>query len=156
MAKHIPPTDNELHAIEALALDATPGPWEPQVVMDYQTGESSRVIVHAPEGDEVQYVVEREHELAEADQSFIAALHPDAALRLVREIRRLRKVQERYDMMCDMLQHLDAFLERRGLVAQAQRFVEVRAQMERIHPDGADSAAAGGRAGADRRPTALA
>ena len=71
MAKHIPPTDNELHAIEALALDATPGPWEPQVVMDYQTGESTRVIVHAQDENEVQYVVEREHELAEADQAFI-------------------------------------------------------------------------------------
>ena len=135
MAKHIPPTDQELHAIEALAVDATPGPWEPQVVMDYQTGESTRVVVHAPAAYEVQYVVEREHEMAEADQAYIAAMHPDAALRLVREIRRLRRVQERYDMMCDMLQHLDAFLERRGLVAQAQRFVEVRAQLERLHPD---------------------
>lgn len=150
MAKHIPPTDQELHAIEALAVDATPGPWEPQVVMDYQTGESARVVVHAPADDEMQYVVEREHDLAEADQAYIAAMHPDAALRLVREIRRLRRVQERYDMMCDMLQHLDAFLERRGLVAQAQRFVEVRAQMERIHPDGTDAGAAG-RAEADRR-----
>ncbi|HST59455.1 MAG TPA: hypothetical protein VLK84_12210 [Longimicrobium sp.] len=155
MAKHIPPTDQELHAIEALAVDATPGPWEPQVVMDYQTGESARVVVHTPAENELQYVVERDHDLAEADQAYIAAMHPDAALRLVREIRRLRRVQERYDMMCDMLQHLDAFLERRGLVAQAQRFVEVRAQMERIHPDGADAAAAG-RAGADRRPAVTA
>jgi hypothetical protein len=155
MAKHIPPTDHELHAIEALAVDATPGPWEPQVVMDYQTGESARVVVRAAAEDEMQYVVEREHDLGEADQAYIAAMHPDAALRLVREIRRLRRVQERYDMMCDMLQHLDAFLERRGLVAQAQRFVEVRAQMERIHPDGA-AADTAGRAGADRRPAVTA
>lgn len=154
MAKHIPPTDQELRAIEALAVDATPGPWECQVVMDYQRGESMRVVV-APAGDDLQYVVEREHELAEADQAYIAALHPDAVLRLVREIRRLRRVEDRYDMMCDMLQHLDAFLERRGLVAQAQRFVEVRAQMERIHPDGAEPSAEE-RAGADRRPAALA
>jgi hypothetical protein len=157
MAKHIPLSDSELHEIEALALDATPGPWEPQVVLDYQTGESARVVVHpTPGDDELQYVVEREHELGEADQRFIAAMHPDAALRLVREIRRLRRVQERYEMMCGVVEHLNAFLERRGLVAQAQRFVEVRAQLERIHPDGADSGAEGGRAGADRRPAALA
>lgn len=154
MAKHIPLTDSELHAIEALALDATPGPWEPQVELDYRTGESSRVVVHAPEEeDEPRYVVEREHELTDADQRYIAAMHPDAALRLVREIRRLRRVQERYDMMCGVVQHLNTFLERRGLVAQAQRFVEVRAQLERIHPDGAE-AGAEGRAG--RRSPALA
>ncbi|HEX6037607.1 hypothetical protein [Longimicrobium sp.] len=156
MAKHIPLSDSELHAIEALALDATPGPWEPQVVMDYQTGESARVVVHAAaEDDELRYVVEGAHELAEADQRFIAAMHPDAVLRLVREIRRLRKVQERYDMMCGIVEHLNAFLERRGLVAQAQRFVEVRAQLERIAPDGTELGD-GGRAGADRRSTALA
>ena len=142
MAKHDPLTDPELFEIEALACDATPGPWEPQVVLDYQTGESARVVVAVPpQGDEVQYVVEREGEMAEADQAYIAAMHPDAALRLVREIRRLRRVQERYDMMCGVVEHLNAFLERRGLVAQAQRFVEVRAQLERIHPDGIDAAA---------------
>lgn len=156
MAKHIPLSDSELHAIEALALDATPGPWEPQVVLDYQTGESARVVVHASgEADEdLRYVVEREHELGEADQRFIAAMHPDAVLRLVREIRRLRRVQERYEMMCGVVEHLNAFLERRGLVAQAQRFVEVRAQLERIAPDGAELGA-GGRTGADRRSAAL-
>jgi hypothetical protein len=62
-------------------------------------------------------------------------------------------VQERYDMMCGVVQHLNTFLERRGLVAQAQRFVEVRAQLERIHPDGAEGGAEG-RAG--RRSPALA
>jgi len=155
MAKHIPLTDSELHEIEALAVDATPGPWEPQVVLDYRTGESARVIVHAAaDEDEVEYVVERERELGDADQRYIAAMHPDAALRLVREIRRLRRVQERYEMMCGVVQHLNAFLERRGLVAQAQRFVEVRAQLERIHPDGAESAET--RAGAARRSAALA
>lgn len=156
MAKHIPLSDSELHAIEALALDATPGPWEPQVVMDYQTGESARAVVHAASGDdELRYVVEGAPELAEADQAFIAAMHPDAVLRLVREIRRLRKVQERHEMMCGVVEHLNAFLERRGLVAQAQRFVEVRAQLERIAPDGAEQGA-GGRAEADRRSAALA
>jgi hypothetical protein len=155
MAKHIPLSDSELHAIEALALDATPGPWEPQVVMDYQTGESARVVVHAPAGDELQYVVEGAQGLAEADQRFIAAMHPDAVLRLVREVRRLRKVQERHEMMCGIVEHLNAFLERRGLVAQAQRFVEVRAQLERMGPDGAELGA-GDRAGADRRSAALA
>ena len=157
MAKHIPLSDSELHAIEALALDATPGPWEPQVVLDYGNGESARVIVHATDEDEdeVEYVVEREREMSDADHRYIAALHPDAVLRLVREIRRLRKMEERHEAICGMLQHLDAFLERRGLVAQAQRFVEVRAQLDRIHPDAPESAAEG-RAGAARRPTALA
>jgi hypothetical protein len=145
MAKHVPLTDRELFEIEALACDATPGPWEPQVVLDYLTGESARVVVHG-QADEMQYVVEREHEMAEADQAYIAAMHPDATLRLVREIRRLRRVEERYDTLCAVLQHLNAFLERRGLVAQAQRFVEVRAQLERIHPDGSDAAEAPGAA----------
>lgn len=140
MAKHLPLSDRELFEIESLAVDATPGPWEPQVVLDYQTGETARVVVHG-QGEELQYVVEREGDMAEGDQAYIAAMHPDAALRLVREIRRLRRVEERYDTLCDVLQHLNAFLERRGLVAQAQRFVEVRAQLERIHPDGLDAAA---------------
>jgi hypothetical protein len=156
MAKHIPLSDSELHEIEALALDATPGPWEPQVVLDYQSGESARVIVAGTGDDgEVQYVVERERDLAEADQRYVAAMHPDAVLRLVREIRRLRRVEERHEMMCGVVEHLNAFLERRGLVAQAQRFVEVRAQLERIHPDGTP-AGAEGRAGAGRRSAALA
>jgi hypothetical protein len=155
MAKHIPLSDSELHEIESIALDATPGPWEPQVVLDYQTGESARVVVHAAgeDDDEVRYVVEREHEMTDADQRYIAAMHPDAALRLVREIKRLRRVQERYDMMCGVVQHLNTFLERRGLVAQAQRFVEVRAQLERIHPDGSE---AGAETRAGRRSAALA
>jgi hypothetical protein len=151
MPKHLPPTDAELHELEALACDATRGPWEAQVLMDYQTGESTRVVVHVPaHGDEVQPVIEREREVAEEDQRYIAAVHPDAVLRLVREIRRLRRMEERYDTVASVLQHLDAFLERRGLVAQAQRFVEVRAQLERIHPggDAAEGPAEGARTAA--------
>ena len=141
MSKHVPPTDAELYALEALACDATHGPWEAQVLLDYQTGESSRVVVHQPEhSDEVHPVVERDREMAEADHAYVAAVHPDAVLRLVREIRRLRRMEERYETVRSVLQHLDAFLERRGLVAQAQRFVEVRGQLERIHPDAAPAA----------------
>jgi hypothetical protein len=144
MAKHPPLTDSELFEIEALACDATPGPWEAQTVLDFQTGESTRVVAHPPAGsDEYLYVVEREGEMREEDQRYIAALHPDAALRLVREIRRLRRVEERYESLCSVLQHLNTFLERRGLVTQAQRFVEVRAQLERIHPEALDADAAG-------------
>lgn len=145
MAKSFPLTDHELFEIEALACDATPGPWEAQTVLDFQTGESTRVVAHVPPAaDEYVYVVERDGELAEEDQRFIAALHPDAALRLVKEIRRLRRVEERHESLCSVLQHLNTFLERRGMVAQAQRFVEVRAQLERIHPEGysPDAAAA--------------
>jgi hypothetical protein len=137
MAKQSPLTDQELFEIEALACDATPGPWEAQTVLDFQTGESTRVVAHVPPAaDEYVYVVERDGELAEEDQRFIAALHPDAALRLVKEIRRLRRVEERHQSLCSVLQHLNTFLERRGLVAQAQRFVEVRAQLEAIQPEG--------------------
>ena len=137
MATHFPLTDQELFEIEALACDATPGPWEAQTVLDFQTGESTRVVAHVPPtADDYVYVVERDGELSDEDQRFIAALHPDAALRLVKEIRRLRRVEERHESLCSVLQHLNTFLERRGLVAQAQRFVEVRAQLERIHPEG--------------------
>ena len=140
MPKHVPPADHELFEIEALAVDATPGPWEAQTVLDFQTRESTRVVAHMPAGaDEYVYVVERDGELGEEDQRYIAALHPDAALRLVREIRRLRRVEERYESLCSVLQHLNAFLERRGLVTQAQRFVEVRAQLERLHPEALDT-----------------
>lgn len=137
MAKNFPLTDQELFEIEALACDATPGPWEPHTVLDFQTGESTRVVAHVPTAsDEFVYVVERDGEIAEEDQRYIAALHPDEALRLVREIRRLRRVEERHESLCSVLQHLNTFLERRGLVAQAQRFVEVRAQLERLQPEG--------------------
>ena len=138
MAKHPPLSDHELFEIEALACDATPGPWEAQTVLDFQTGESTRVVAHAPEGAdgyEYEYVVERDAELSEEDQRYIAAMHPDAALRLVREIRRLKRVEDRYELLCSVLQHLNTFLERKGLVREAQRFVEVRAQLERLHPD---------------------
>jgi hypothetical protein len=136
MSRHVPPTDAELHQLEALACDATRGPWEAQLVMDVRTGESARVVVHqAADADEVHPVVERDGELAEGDQRYIAAVHPDEVLRLVREIRRLRRMEERYETVASVLRHLDDFLERRGLVAQAQRFVEVRAQLERIHVD---------------------
>lgn len=135
MAKHSPLTDQELFEIEALACDATPGPWEAQTVLDFQTGESTRVVAHAPDGGEYVYVVERDGELADGDQRYIAAVDPDRVLTLVREIRRLRRVEERFQSLCSVLQHLNDFLERRGLVSQAQRFVEVRAQLERIHPE---------------------
>jgi hypothetical protein len=143
MAKHAPLTDSDLFDLEALACDATPGPWEAHTVLDFQTGESTRVVAHAPPGgDEYVYVVEREGEMTEADQRYVAALHPDATLRLVREIRRLRRVEERYEAICSVLHHLNTFLERRGLVAQAQRFVEVRAQLEHLHPEALDAEAA--------------
>ncbi|HEX5725464.1 MAG TPA: hypothetical protein VFX98_08355 [Longimicrobiaceae bacterium] len=142
MAKQPPLTDQELFEIEALAVDATPGPWAAHTVLDFQTGETTRVVAHVPPGaDEYVYVVEPEGELAEEDQRYIAALHPDATLRLVREVRRLRRVEERHDTLRSVLEHLNTFLERRGLVAQAQRFVEVRAQLERIHPEVLDAEA---------------
>jgi hypothetical protein len=154
MPKQRPLSDHELFDIEALACDATPGPWEAHTVLDFQTGESSRVVAHTPPGsDDYLYVVEPGGEMSEEDQRYIAALHPDASLRLVREIRRLRRVEERYQSLCGVLQHLNDFLERRGLVAQAQRWVEVRAQLERIHPEALESGAAP--APAERRGAAV-
>lgn len=153
MAKLSPLNDQELFEIEALACDATPGPWEAQTILDFQTRESTRVVAHVPPGgDEYVYVVERDGEITEEDQRFIAALHPDSALRLVREIRRLRRVEERYETLCSVLQHLNAFLERRGLVSQAQRFVEVRAQLERLHPE-SEAAGTAAAPAAGREPT---
>jgi hypothetical protein len=135
MTMHLPLTDSELFQLESLALDATRGPWEAQELLDYTSGESTRAVVHVPAGEREAATVLEDGELAPGDQAYIAAVHPDAVLRLVREVRRLRRMEERYDTVAQVLQHLDAFLERRGLVAQAQRFVEVRAQLESIHPD---------------------
>lgn len=136
MPKHAPLTDRQLHQIEALAVDATPGPWEAHTVLDYTTGETSRVVAHVPPGsDQYVSVVEPDGELREEDHAYIAAMHPDAVLDLVREVRRLRRVEDRHTMICSVLEHLNTFLERRGLVREAQRFVEVRAQLERIHPE---------------------
>jgi elongation factor P--beta-lysine ligase len=95
-----------------------------------QTGEAGAALrdtYDTPVDDELRYAVERN--LDEADQRYIAAMQPDAALQLVREIRRLKRVEERYKELCTLVQHLTAFLERRGLAAQAQRFIEVRAQL---------------------------
>lgn len=142
-------TDPDLYRIEALAVDATPGPWQAHTVLDYTTGETARVIAHVPPGgDQYVPVVDADGDLREEDQAYIAALHPDAALGLVREIRRLRRVEDRHAMLCSVLEHLNTFLERRGLVREAQRFVEVRAQLERIHPAPAEAGAAAPSGGA--------
>lgn len=136
MTKKAPPTDRELFEIESLACDATPGPWEPQLVLDFRTGEALRAVVRsATPPAECEVVVEPDAELSEPNQRYISALHPDAVLRLVREVRRLRRVEERMGTLLSLMNHLNEFLERRNLVAQAQRFVEVRAQLEHIHPD---------------------
>jgi hypothetical protein len=134
MQKKAPPTDRELFEIESLACDATPGPWEPQVVLDYRSGEATRVIVRGVDEDG-EVVIDAEGQMTDADQRYIAALHPDAVLRLVRELRRLRRVEQRFDSALTLMNHLSEFLERRNLTAQAQRFVEVRAQVQHIHPE---------------------
>jgi hypothetical protein len=136
MHKKSPLTDHDLFEIETVAVDATPGPWEAQMVLDFQTGEATRAVVRVAEPDsECDIVVERELELSEANQRYIAAMHPDAVLRLVKELRRLRRVEDRMGTVMTLMSHLNEFLERRNLTAQAQRFVEVRAQLETIHPD---------------------
>jgi hypothetical protein len=135
MHKKAPLTDRDLFEIETVAVDATPGPWEPQMVLDFQSGEATRAVVRMSTPDADCEVIVEHPDLAEADQRYIAAMHPDAVLRLVKELRRLRRVEERMGTMLTLMSHLNEFLERRNLTAQAQRFVEVRAQLENIHPD---------------------
>lgn len=136
MPDDTPPSERELAALETLARQATPGPWEAQMVLDLQTGDATRAVAHHPDGGDVPvFVVEREEEMAPADQRYIAALHPDAALRLVAEVRRLRAVEEEVGSMRSLLRHLDEFLDLRGLTQQARRFVETRSQVEHLHPE---------------------
>lgn len=118
--QHPLPADRELFEIESLACDAAAGPLEP-------AGQGAV----SPE---------------EALERFRDRVDPDTALGLVREIRRLRRVEERFERLLAVAEHLNAFLERRGLAGQAQRFVEVRAQLEQMHPDAFGEPAAGPRA----------
>lgn len=130
-----PLSERELASLEALAREATPGPWEAQTVLDFQTGDATLAVTHSPHGsDDLVFVVEREAEVSPGDQRYIAALHPDATLRLLGEVRRLRGFEEQIDSMRSVLRHLDAFLEQRGLAQQARRFIELRSQSEHLHP----------------------
>ncbi|HEX8360531.1 MAG TPA: hypothetical protein VF613_10500 [Longimicrobium sp.] len=130
-----PLSERELAALEALACQATPGPWEAQTVLDFQTGDATRAVTHLPGGaEEPEFVVERESDLSVANQRYIAALHPDATLRLLGEVRRLRTLAEQADSAHSILRHLGDFLELRGLAQQARRFVETRSQVEHLHP----------------------
>ena len=120
MATHPLLTDRELLRLETLACDAAAGPLE-------TAGEPA---VTAEEALEI----------------FRDVMDPDTALRMIREIRRLRRVEQSFERLCGVAEHLNAFLERRGLAGQAQRFVEVRAQLAHIHPDGFASEAPASRA----------
>lgn len=133
MPNDSPLSERDLAALETLARRATPGPWEAQIVLDFQTGDATRAVTHSPRGsDETVLVVVAE--LSAPNQRYIAALHPDATLRLVGEVRRLRAVEDQFDSIRSILQHLDAFLEQRGLAQQARRFVEIHSQAEHLHP----------------------
>jgi hypothetical protein len=135
MPEDSPLSERELATLETLACQATPGPWEAQTVLDFQTGDASRAVTHQPSGaEEPVFVVERESDLSVANQRYIAALHPDATLRLLAEVRRLRAVAEQADSAHSVLRHLGDFLEQRGLAQQARRFVETRSQVEHLHP----------------------
>ena len=130
-----PLSERDLATLEALAADATPGPWEAQTVLDFQTGDATRAVTHSPSGfGETVIVVEREVDVSPANHRYIAALHPDATLRLLAEVRRLRAVEDQCDSVRSVLQHLNVFLDQRGLTQQAQRFIEIRSQAEHLHP----------------------
>lgn len=106
-----PLLDDELFEIETLACDLAAGPLAP--------------------GDGAWMDEE------ETRARFGQAVDPEMALRLVREIRRLRRVEERHAHLCGVVEQLNVFLERRGLVAQAERFVQVRHHLACIHADDA-------------------
>jgi hypothetical protein len=109
MTLNAPLLDDELFEIESLACDLAAGP--------LSAGDGPWM-----DEDEVR-------------ARFAAAIDPEVALRLVREIRRLRRMEERYTHLCGVLEQLNLFLERRGLVAQAERFVQVRHHLACIHAD---------------------
>ncbi len=127
------PREQLLAQLERLAERATPGPWEAELAVDFERGEAHRAVVHYPAGSHrCVPVAARDTEMSPDDQEFIAALDPALALWMVRELRRLGRVERQYQRMCRRVRHLDDFLQRRGLTAEAQRFAAVREQLSEI------------------------
>lgn len=127
------PREQLLLELEDLAEQATPGPWEAEVSVDLDAGEAHAAVVHyLPGTHRCVPVAGRGRELTEADQRFIAAVDPSTVLWLVREVRRLSRVEERFQRLFRHMRHLDAFLTRRGLQREAQRFASVQEHLSEI------------------------
>ena len=127
------PREQLLLELEQLAERATPGPWEAEMSVDFARGEAHRAVVHYPAGAGGRVpVVSKDAELSPADQAYLAALSPDLALWMVHELRRLSRVEKRYQRIVRHMRHLDEFLERRGLQGEAHRFAAVREQLSEI------------------------
>lgn len=127
------PRDQFLLELEQLAERATPGPWEPEMAIDFVRGEAHRTVVHYPAGSHhCVPVVSGDGELSADDQAYIAALSPAVAQWMLRELRRLARVERQYQRMAGHMRHLDEFLRRRGLQGEAQRFAAVREQLSEI------------------------
>ncbi len=129
----VDPREQLLLELEHLAERATPGPWEPEMAVDFVRGEALRTVVHHPASSHASVpVVSRDVALSPENQAYIAALSPNVAQWMVRELRRLGRVERQYQRMCAHARHLDEFLERRGLQGEAQRFAAVREQLSEI------------------------
>lgn len=127
------PREQLLLELEQLAERATPGPWEAEVSVDFVAGEAHRTVVHYPAGTHhCVPVVAPDRELSPEDQAFIAAMSPSAAQWMLRELRRLGRVERQYQRMASHMRHVDEFLRRRGLQGEAQRFAAVREQLSEI------------------------
>ncbi|HEV2146322.1 MAG TPA: hypothetical protein VGR37_02805 [Longimicrobiaceae bacterium] len=127
------PRDQLLQELEQLAERATPGPWEAEMSIDFVRGEAHRTVVHYPGGGHrCVPVVSPEGGISAEDQAFVAAMDPALAQWMVRELRRLARVEKQHQRMASHLRHVDEFLRRRGLQAEAQRFAAVREQLSEI------------------------
>lgn len=135
----LPITRDVLRTFERRIAEASPGPWEAHHVLDPRTGRSERAVVRAvgaggADGapEECEVIAGADVPLTPANQAYLAAAHPDAVLGLVREVRRLHALEGRMDTLLELMRHVEAFLDQKGLTRQAQRFVEMRSQVEHL------------------------
>lgn len=127
------PREQLLLELEQLAERATPGPWEPELAIDFTRGEAHRTVVHYPAGSHhCVPVVPKDGQPSAEDQAYIAALNPAVTQWMLRELRRLARVERQYHRMSRHSRHVDEFLSRRGLLGEAQRFAAVREQLSEI------------------------
>jgi hypothetical protein len=127
------PREQLLLELEQLAERATPGPWEAEMVVDFVRGEAHRAVMHHPAGSAPAVpVISSDGAISADDQAYVAALNPAVAQWMLRELRRLGRVEKQYQRMSGHLRHVDEFLRRRGLQAEAHRFAAVREQLSEI------------------------
>jgi SpoU rRNA methylase family enzyme len=131
------PLDKLLQEIELAAERAGGLPWEHELSIDFLAATAQRVVTcYKPGTHECTPVAGQDVELTEEVQKFIATLNPAVALLLVREMRRLLRVEERYEIVNSHMVHVEAFLTRRGLQRQALRFAAVQEQLGELGHSG--------------------